>query len=835
MRWKAWATMPTVSDDRQERKIFMSENPAAAIKLPSVGRIFNSRTLHNCIQNIKREKRMMIVLSILHFVGLPLCLIISLITIGAAKAEPDLDIYMVIGCLALGAAILSGLACAVNAMPYLHKKTVVDMRLSLPMNSTQRFISDYLSGLFIYLAPFILNMIPAFLMIGIGHIFYDGRSFTRGSYTWYCDYFGEAFPIVLKSVAALILIMIMLYTLCIFVMTFCGSMLEDLSYMVLINCAIPGFCALICYLISESVTGIDESALLEKLLPYSSPLGAFIYIGAMLFDGDGISAGDFIAWTVKFFIVSAVFWTGSLLIYRRRRAEDTGKPVVYEVFYTVLMTLVLACLVFLFLLMDEDEIIPLILVTFLCYMILTVIKNRGFKKFGRSLITYVAIMAVSIGTFYLVSVTDGFGVGRYVPAASMVSSVKINYLGFGEIDQEDTRLYTYSYGRTGWYPVLRNRDSIKVITDIHKALIDKDRHSTNGSTVLNIEYTLIGGNTVKRSYSGVGADIISELIKIDNTEELKEARCEFYSQCIRTVRNDVEFARSNNNANNRYYRIQLSTGDYYDQVSDSISLFSFTSDSYEKLIDALTADIMAETDDKYFGRNGTRSYCLSIADLTIPINDGYNNTMAFLAAVNITDTPRTLETTYQAELNGRYSGNSVQLINYELARYISGQDTPAISSRNRLMYSVYDGDVPDGNFLMKDIDVYADINSSYSLMWDPKALAKLLANSTYHTVSEDSSFTVAVNDINYFVVDPRYNDLARDIYVDEVVGRFALDFDSSATQEDHDYSRMITNGAFLKYFCEYYKDKIIERAGIEVYDTMQEYIDFAYTNIVYER
>ena len=98
---------------------------------------FTREMLHNAKMEILRQKKMMIVLTVLHLVGLPFVLIQMILKILSGHDFDSVAPYMAIGCITTAVALLAGISCAINSMPYLYKKTEVDTRLSLPMMSSR--------------------------------------------------------------------------------------------------------------------------------------------------------------------------------------------------------------------------------------------------------------------------------------------------------------------------------------------------------------------------------------------------------------------------------------------------------------------------------------------------------------------------------------------------------------------------------------------------------------------------------------------------------------------------------------------------------------------------
>ncbi|PKM63841.1 MAG: hypothetical protein CVU96_05845 [Firmicutes bacterium HGW-Firmicutes-20] len=107
--------------------------------------------------------------------------------------------------------------------------------------------------------------------------------------------------------------------------------------------------------------------------------------------------------------------------------------------------------------------------TFVMYLILDVIANRGFKHLIRGIINFAIIGSLSLGTFTLGTLFDGFGYITRVPNASNVEKVELEYYdpyGF---------LYTSYYYDQNTFPLQKmytEAEDIATIIDTHKAILE---------------------------------------------------------------------------------------------------------------------------------------------------------------------------------------------------------------------------------------------------------------------------------------------------------------------------------------------------------------------------
>ena len=134
---------------------------------------FSKAMLHNGRQNIIANFKLMVVIFILHIMAAPMLITAAMIQINETGQLADFDTYAVIAVFTTGLGAAAGLICALSVFSYLYKKTDVDMRMGLPMSTPQRFVSDFVSGLFIYIVPFIAAQIFTWILLLIGHLGFD--------------------------------------------------------------------------------------------------------------------------------------------------------------------------------------------------------------------------------------------------------------------------------------------------------------------------------------------------------------------------------------------------------------------------------------------------------------------------------------------------------------------------------------------------------------------------------------------------------------------------------------------------------------------------------------
>lgn len=595
--------------------------------------------LHNAKMNIRTNRKLLMVLFFLHLTALPLILIMLIYNILAHGRNDEVEAYAVIGSFTTCAAAAAGILCALNAMPYLYKKSVVDMRYSLPMTTFQRFLSDFASGLFVYIAPFLASELISAVLILAGHLLCDGKTFASDEpgtlYTWECTIFQNSAEVIFKGIVGAVALMLMFYTLTILVASCCGSLFEAVCYTVFANGFIPGMTAAVIWSAMGNVRGLDEEVYLARYIPYTSPIGGMIGLVMSLEGSMNISAHGtrravpttltFGKWLVLFLIVTVIFGIVSYLIYRKRKAEDTGTPVVFGAFYHIIMTMCMVTIIFLFLTdnrADMDVLLPMVIVTAIIYFVFTVIRNRGFARFGRGVIAYAVTVTVSFGAWYAIGSTEAFGAGKWVPAPESVSKVYISYNGYYN---------TMSYHDFGGFesfsayytPVIGDSENIKAVIEAHSQLINNGK---NGRDSLRIMYKMKSGNYVVREYALTAAakDIIS---RIDMTNEFRESIANYVDNELGLYSSEEDLRQGGFSL-----RPQWSISSYQYNNVQTTELNRLPADFIPTLCKCYRNDIMSISAEDYYHNKGKMWIMESRYSNEISINEHFKETVAYLTS-----------------------------------------------------------------------------------------------------------------------------------------------------------------------------------------------------------
>lgn len=591
---------------------------------------FHTAFWSNFFMNIRKLKKILIVMCVLHILGLPLLMISGI------ASEIDDSGYSMYGfiplsmcCLAI--ALIMGFIIALNSFDYLYKKTKVDMIYSLPLTIKQRFLSDYFSGLCSYIIPYIASVILTFIIHGLAYFGINSwEEFTKEEhFTYY----------MIQLCICGLLVMIMFYTLTVLVTSCCGSMFESIAYNLLVNCLIPGVIAIFFAIFFSGLYGISIDDYILKYISNSSPLGAIIGITETI-DGE---ISQLIRLYILTLVTDVIYFFIAYFLYSKRKAEDVSKPFVFKAFYYITMTAITFIIIALMVNSDTDYIAPLMFLSAIVYFICETIANRGFKKFGWSVLRYIVTVFGVIVLCLILNGTNGFGIESRIPSALNVKSVTIDYGGVYQNYSSDV--------------TFKDRESIETVINFHKDAVenrfnsylpdeDADIYQQYGILqnyiyysdyyqYVHITYNTRLGGKISREYK-VSFEQYMMLKDLSlNESYIEQCASDFLSDLLS---NYTTYRFS-------YYNIveqDTSMGDYNISVSSKIQVNSkeydhLTYSQIMELAECYKKDLENRTMDDILTPTDTYCYLNSYIILS-----SYENTIKFLTENNLT--PPTIET-----------------------------------------------------------------------------------------------------------------------------------------------------------------------------------------------
>lgn len=550
----------------------------------------NSPFWINFMIGIKNNKKVLIITSILQLISMPVLMMVSVSNEVSDKSSfMNAGIYSVVAVFALAVCVFMGISIALTNFSYLYKKSQVDMIYSLPVSIKDRFFSDLLSGFAVYTGPYTGAMLLTLLIHGVSLLRFDEWREASSDIT----------PEMIKVMFAGLLIMTFLYILSILVTTCCGTLFESAAYIVIINILIPSSIAIFYALNMMDLYGIDMENGIIEVIKYTSPVGGLIYLFSAL-DSDYIGNAYFLKWVIGYLLVIAAVTLLSYFLYKKRKAEDVSKPFVYKMLYHITITIIIVDIIS-GALEDDDAFMPLLIFSAVVFLIFETVRNRGFKKIGMSAVRYAATVVASIIVLVFIDYTGMFGIEYYVPSASSVKSVTIQYKGI------DADLYTDSF-------TTENRTVINGVIKAQKEHLKAEKSVLDSSddkyNYIEITYNTKLGSKISREYS-MNYEQISNL----NILNMNEDYAETVKKYIMETCGIIENKKYRTCSLEIYSKLQVN-GRSFDNVPRS---------NIEELAEAYKQDMMAQSMEELLTPDDIYCYIYNL-----PVRDTYSNTIAVL-------------------------------------------------------------------------------------------------------------------------------------------------------------------------------------------------------------
>ncbi|NMA79670.1 MAG: hypothetical protein GX967_03380 [Clostridiales bacterium] len=485
----------------------------------------------------KRNSKSWIVALVLNLLGLPMMYIAQNIfyskklttVIDAGKMfeqyQINVSIFIGIGMFCIAISAIAGIFIVFSSFDYMYNKSLVDMAYSAPLSGTTRYTADFLSGLTIYLSPYLIGGIIGFIFGGITNLRIE-----------------EEFRVIpdLSTILPIFLgvgvAMLMAYALTTFVSVCCGSLIEAVTYTLILNAIIPIAILVTVFGAMNNIYGILQDEIAFNLTAVTSPMG--VLMGTIQSSIDGYMDGteNFIynaRHLLPILLITAAAIVGAFLLNKRRKAEDCGKPFVFKVLYYILISVVTYCIITAHFAttITKVSIASAIIISAVIYFILEVITNRGFKRFWVSAIRYVAtalVIMITVGPFVK---TDAFGLFYRVPDINSVRSVELTYRYYDMYNQ-------YYDNDIAIEVMFKDKDKIADIIEFHEKTLKnyKSEKITQNSKEdiydffqenyifgnTDISYKMKNGTRIRRSYNTDNNEY--EIIKhLEDTDEFKDA------------------------------------------------------------------------------------------------------------------------------------------------------------------------------------------------------------------------------------------------------------------------------------------------------------------------
>ena len=491
-----------------------------------------------------RNKVLWLILTALNLCGFPLWYTAECVFYRPGESYPFLDIIGTVPLISLFCLVVAGiisLFVVYMSFDYLTNKVYCDMIYSAPLTDNKRFVSDWFSGLFTAVSPFLIGIIVGYIPATIAEFYVaadDRLALNLELYT-------------MVSIS-MIIALVMAYAIGAFVTMCCGTKFEAIAYTILVHVIIPlsiimtVFCTFDMF---NDTTAINVSAIICKYVLISSPIG--IIVNAYLNMENYFYAGDlyqsdvplYEIFSAKFLIVTALIiaalFAVTMYLNSKRKAEKCGTPFVFKALYYICVTLMTYCVVLLAIGSGETELaVFLVAMVIVIYLLFEIMKNRGFKKFwvGAVRLAITLVICFSLGKALMVA---GENMEKTVPTLRSVESVTVLYPSLSA----STGLSYNEFEVT-----ITDQELIKKVMNLHQNKVNEwserkkqsnyyyvDNSFYRGEICIN--YNLKSGKMLERIYD-VDSEDLYLISAIEKTDEYKNAYCDYLKSIIKKCENN---------------------------------------------------------------------------------------------------------------------------------------------------------------------------------------------------------------------------------------------------------------------------------------------------------
>ena len=384
----------------------------------------------------------------------------------------------------------------------------------LPISKRKLYITNILTGIVMYVIPFLLNVI-IILLLNIGEM---------GKYLQFAD--------IMKWFGVCMLYNTMFFAFATFIGTFCASKISHGILTYILMYAPVGGLAIASIIMESALYGFKGlSSNLEEFRgwPFIKIIEDFREMGSY-----------YLSQTIKFETSTIIIYIASIIvmlvlgyfIYKKRKLEITKEFIAFKgirsfvkyvaTFLVNLLSYMYFCDVF-----EENKIVTLLasfIITLIAYLIIEMILKKTYKVF-KSIIGFI-VYAVIVTIGFVILNTGAFGYETRIPKAEDVQEVDFSL-------SSDTINF-------------REKQNIENVIDFQQKLINEKK---KGYTEYTLEYKLKNGRKITRKYNINNSLYKEELNKILTSGE-------YYDGKIRQIQDAKKIKRITININ---YKEQYST------------------------------------------------------------------------------------------------------------------------------------------------------------------------------------------------------------------------------------------------------------------------------------
>lgn len=524
----------------------------------------------------------------------------------------NLTVNLNIVCVAVSITVcaLSALFCFMN-FSFLYSKKSSDVYYALPLTRNELFLSRFLASTVPLLVPTALCYLSLWFV----------------SLTPYAKISVPALVacFVISAVAMFMTASVtMLFTVC------SGNVLDLLISFFGVNIGLI-LCAIIFSgLCNELLLGYSSSDSYGKISLVSPFFYAVWRVGAMsrIFTHGGWSHifGNIWVFLVRLLVTGAVSFTASIILHRRRKSEKCEESYAFSFMYY-------ACsLIIAFVVSDVlGELFGAYTISSVRFWVFAAvgsvlaavtygaISDRGFKTVKKSILTGL-IPVAALGLIAVILANGGLGYKTRIPAAHTVKNATYSSFGY-DVKFDSPELVTALHKKA--------IESAKRFVEIDEYYTDTDVTESNYNRTyqyIDLEYDLVGGRTLKRSYHIAIKDCVDELLAIYRSDEYGKA---LKAQAALFVRSGIT---------------AYDYGAYENESDSAFANGMVTGNTFERLIDAYVSDIKNATEASIYQENVRHIQIDSRTEnnnnyisIDLYVESGFTETLSILDGLHLTE------------------------------------------------------------------------------------------------------------------------------------------------------------------------------------------------------
>lgn len=422
--------------------------------------------------------------------------------------------------------IVSAVLAAFTGFSYLQSKNKLDLFHSIPVKRETLFGIQYISGLFIFLIPYGVNILLMLIVC-----------ITRTVCT------AAVMNSFIVGIFIQLFYFLLFYHVVIIAIVMTGRILVGVFGTIVFFGYAPALQAVVCgyYQMYFDTFYMSGDSLFHKILGYLSPVTMYINHMTVFYENEQNSISVLLEnWFMlaAVIVIAAVLLAAALWLYKKRPSEAAlhsmvfpkSKPVIKVLLLTVLSA---ACgLFFASMAMEAVDFwvaFGIVFGTVILHCIVEVIYSYEFKKVLSQKMTFFISLGIVL-LFAAVFRFDIFGYDTRIPVENKIESMAVSVNGLDDYmnyyEQTDGQLHSYTMDQYRFkYGKMKDIETAYKLAELgvenEKSQSYKDSKDNNWSFV-NVQFVLKGGGVKYRSYHIVDEELETLIPSLYDTPGFKE-------------------------------------------------------------------------------------------------------------------------------------------------------------------------------------------------------------------------------------------------------------------------------------------------------------------------